>query len=110
MHPTFTSNLFFHPVDLYVEFSAPVLMCILLLGTNIVGLYDPFAAFLAPVIQQIWYLMGHDSFIKNSHFIHHRYISSNYWIYNQIDHRKDSKDRMRQVLGLGPSPVGNKEE
>jgi sterol desaturase/sphingolipid hydroxylase (fatty acid hydroxylase superfamily) len=100
--PSFSTNFLFHPVDLLLEFGAPLAFSMTAFGTDLLGMKDPFALFLTPIIQQMLYLLDHDAFIKNCHYAHHRYISGNYWLYNEWDRSKDPHDQVRGLLGIGP--------
>ena len=75
---SFTSNLLFHPLDIFLEFGFP-----LLLNGVIGGWYfkDTFAMIIGYSIIGTWYVLDHDQYLQTEHWKHHRYCSGRYSAY-----------------------------
>jgi hypothetical protein len=93
------TNLIITPNDLIFEFSGPIIIIGLILGTDWCGLHDPFGVFVALLIQQGWYGMSHDSTWRNHHYYHHKFVNGGYTVYLPTWAR-DDKDEVRALVGL----------
>lgn len=81
VHPSWTTNLIFHPLDLALEFSGPVTA---LIGMHFFVWQDQFSLLVSFVVLQLWYAYDHDNGINLYHVDHHRQINSLYAIYINI--------------------------
>jgi hypothetical protein len=96
-----TANLLFHPVDLSLEFSGPVLM----LGLSHAFLFQDRAILLISIFTvQLWYAVDHDETVKLPHFFHHRTVNNNFAIYWSVFDTA-RPDRVKPLLYV---PVVNK--
>ena len=75
---SFTSNLLFHPLDLFVEFGVPLLIVGLLGG---VVLQDTPTMVMAYAVVMPWYVLDHDQYLQLGHWRHHKYCSGHYSVY-----------------------------
>ncbi|KAL7564989.1 hypothetical protein ACA910_011956 [Epithemia clementina (nom. ined.)] len=73
-----TTNLFFNPLDLAFEFTAPVLMMYVLCWFV---LNDAWMFALCAAITQCYYASRHDEFLGGHHIAHHRGCGTNYFVY-----------------------------
>eukprot|EP01090_Pellita_catalonica_P019772 TRINITY_DN681_c0_g1_i1.p1 TRINITY_DN681_c0_g1~~TRINITY_DN681_c0_g1_i1.p1 ORF type:complete len:204 (-),score=16.36 TRINITY_DN681_c0_g1_i1:68-610(-) len=92
--PSFTTNLFFHPIDLSIEFSGPIILVWLING---IVFYDPFAMCLMFGVVLAWYACDHDEYVQTPHWVHHKFISSKYAVYTPYGSH-DSKDRVKGMI------------
>lgn len=101
--PSWTSNMFFNPLDLAIEFSGPVFSIVFL---SLVVFKDPFAMACTLSVQIAWYALDHDEYVKTAHWNHHYYISGNYTVYlntqafDKLDKVKDLVKRTDQAIQL----------
>ena len=75
---SFTSNVLFHPVDLFVEFGVPLAL------VGVIGgmiLQDTPTMVLAYAIAMPWYVLDHDQYLQLEHWRHHKYCSGHYSAY-----------------------------
>ena len=93
IHTSITTNLWFHPLDLLIEFFGPS-------SLNLAWWYisnDTFAFIVIFSIMQTWYTMTHDENISNHHGDHHRLVNSDYPIY--ISYKvPNPKDRVKHMI------------
>jgi hypothetical protein len=94
VRPSFFSNFLFHPLDLLLEFSAPVLSTILL---SLLLWKDSFTLLVSFGIQTAWYAAGHDEYLKLPHWYHHQFVSGNYTIYLNTP-VNDPQDQVKKLL------------
>jgi hypothetical protein len=77
--PSFSTNLLFHPVDLMIEFTGP-LLCVL--GLHYMAWQQDSVTLLATyTIFQLWYSYDHDEHMNLYHIQHHQQCDSLYSIY-----------------------------
>eukprot|EP00808_Paulinella_micropora_P017284 g15900.t1 len=76
--PSYTTNLFFHPLDLAVEFAGPVAAVVLL---NTLVFRDPWAMVCSFGVVVGWYGADHDEYLQLPHYLHHRSATGCYTIY-----------------------------
>lgn len=100
--PSWTTNLFFHPIDFAVELGIP-----LLVGTVLYVFVtpDPLAHLCTMVIGMCWYQADHDQWLQLAHYQHHRYSNLMYWAYHHptpID--RDPLDKVRPMVFRGGTP------
>lgn len=82
LEPSYTTNLFFHPVDLILEFSGPA-AC--LLATHyLLWSQDDLILLTTYIAFQLWYMYDHDDTLNLYHVDHHRRCNSMYTIYGKI--------------------------
>jgi len=89
-----TTNLFFDPTDLALEFTGPVL-CILFLCALVWK--DPMVLMLSLSVQLSWYGIDHDEYLRLPHWYHHSKINSNYSIYASL-RSHDKREGVRALL------------
>ena len=77
IHTSRSTNLWFHPLDLLIEFFGPFTL------NYLYWLYskDTFVLILVAGVMQAWYGGTHDENISNHHREHHHKINSDYPIY-----------------------------
>lgn len=90
-----TTNLFFHPVDLACEFTAPVVMMYLITG---ILLNDPWMFALCSAITQAFYSSRHDEFLGGKHLAHHRGCATSYFIYIDYFYSDPKKEKVRHLV------------
>lgn len=90
-----TTNLFFHPGDLALEFTAPI-MSMWAVAVFVVG--DPWVFAFGFALLWAWYTLSHDEWLGLQHARHHRHCGSNYFIY--VNWWKDNvaNDGVRALL------------
>jgi len=92
--PSFTTNLLFEPLDIFIELAIPSFGIIFY---NILVLQDPFAMVATFSVQLAWYILNHDEYAKMPHWKHHKTINTNYFSYNP-DKTPDPKEQVRKVI------------
>jgi sterol desaturase/sphingolipid hydroxylase (fatty acid hydroxylase superfamily) len=90
-----TTNLFFHPGDLAIEFTAPILWTYFM---SVYAYGDPFAFVISSCLIGGWYTMSHDENAQLQHSRHHRHIGTNYFIYINWWKEKVSYDKVRPLV------------
>ena len=92
IHTSISTNLWFHPLDLLIEFFGPFTI------NYLYWVYsrDTFTLIVVAGIMQAWYSGTHDENIANHHRDHHRLINSDYPIYisYNIPNRNDKVKHM----------------
>jgi len=91
---SFTTNLIFHPIDLNIEFSGPVMI---VLFFSLLIFKDPFLMLLSFSSVLTWYLLDHDEYLKTPHWDHHKYMNSNYPVYMKWA-VYDPEDKVRSIV------------
>mmetsp|Transcript_64255 Transcript_64255/g.139876 ORF Transcript_64255/g.139876 Transcript_64255/m.139876 type:complete len:332 (+) Transcript_64255:173-1168(+) len=86
MYSSWTSGSMFHPVDLAIEFSGPILIAIL---SSLAVLKDPFSFVITVVAIGTWYGMDHEEWLNLPHCDHHKHIDSIYAIYSKAKLQSD---------------------
>lgn len=94
IYPSMTTNLVFDELDLFLEFTLPILIVFL---THSFILKDSFAGMLGVCLIQGWYIIAHDEYLRLHHWHHHRYINSKYNIYIEGG-EYDSLDKIRDSV------------
>eukprot|EP01084_Bolivina_argentea_P025586 47582_1 len=77
VYTSLSTNVFFHPLDLAIEFFGPATLSFLWYYIT----QDVFTFIVIGTIQQTWYSSTHDENISNHHRAHHEKLDSNYPIY-----------------------------
>lgn len=86
--PSYSSNMWFHPVDFFLEHATPI--GAMLLFCMVLG--DMKLYFWALAISFTWYTADHDELLQLPHYQHHRKVNRNFNIYlNMDDPSKDDK-------------------
>lgn len=95
LHPSWSTNLIFHPLDLTAEFSGPV---IAVLALHQFVWKDFMSLFCSVLILHLWYALDHSANMKLPHTKHHSQLNTIFTIY--IRHRCSGKrkDLVRQVI------------
>lgn len=75
---SWSTNLLFHPVDMAVEFSGPIVSLVL---SHVLVFEDPFALLISISLLHLWYALDHSENLQLYHYQHHKYIDSTYTIY-----------------------------
>jgi sterol desaturase/sphingolipid hydroxylase (fatty acid hydroxylase superfamily) len=95
--PTITTNLIFHPVDLAIEFSGPILFLIL---SHVFLFQDPFVLTTSLLVLHLWYAYDHDPNLNLYHIQHHKYIDSIYTIYTKFRLSDPKADLVKPLVKL----------
>lgn len=85
-------NLVFHPLDMAVEFSGPIM------AVFAVNAAYPRALALTVTVVHLWYALDHSALLKLPHTHHHTYTNSMYSIYtNWLFPTAVEKDKVRAL-------------
>ncbi len=93
--PSWSTNLMFHPIDLALEFAAPLGSIVLL---HVTCFQDPWALLLTVGITHVWYAFDHDETVKLPHYRHHEHVDSLYTIYINWKQVQPGFDRVKPLL------------
>jgi len=93
-HPSYTTNLFFDPLDLSIELGAPMILTTL---TYVLFFNDPFGLVCALGIFFAWYGLDHDEYFKMPHWYHHKYVHAIYPIYTSFK-MLDENENVKKLL------------
>ena len=75
---SWSTNLIFHPIDIVVEFSGPVLSAVAL---HFFVWKDDWTLFITIGILHLWYALDHSALLKLPHIDHHTYCDTMFSIY-----------------------------
>lgn len=95
VHSSLSTNLFFDPVDLAMEFSAPV--AVLWTVSNFL-LDDPWMFVLSLGLLQGWYALTHDEWLSLPHTTHHRNCATGYFIYFNYFYADPKREQVRKLV------------
>jgi sterol desaturase/sphingolipid hydroxylase (fatty acid hydroxylase superfamily) len=96
-----TTNVFFHPIDLAIEFALPIVWIYV---ASVYILDDPWVFAVASSFVQCWYSLSHDELLQLQHTRHHRHCGTNYFIYVNWWKDQSPNDGVRTMLrSLMPS-------
>jgi sterol desaturase/sphingolipid hydroxylase (fatty acid hydroxylase superfamily) len=91
-----STNLFFHPVDLAIEFSGPIAA---LIAMHLLYFRDPWGLVVSATVLQVWYALDHDEHLALPHTRHHTLIDSMYTIYIARKLEGDAtRDRVKALV------------
>ena len=95
-----STNLFFHPIDLAMEFTAPVVAvwigcCCIPWFDSQLQYHPPWIFALCSATMIGWYAAEHDEWLKFDHVKHHRGCATGYFIYNNYFYDDYSKEMVR---------------
>eukprot|EP01127_Copromyxa_protea_P019551 TRINITY_DN6382_c0_g1_i2.p1 TRINITY_DN6382_c0_g1~~TRINITY_DN6382_c0_g1_i2.p1 ORF type:complete len:193 (-),score=4.57 TRINITY_DN6382_c0_g1_i2:81-659(-) len=88
-----STNGFFHPVDMSLEFGGPSIAIIFI---TLYVFKDTFALLVSLVAVTSWYFFSHDEYIKMAYY-HHQHVDSNYTLYVST-RRHDPQEKMRKAI------------
>jgi len=92
---SWSTNLIFHPIDMAIEFSGPV---IVLLLSHIFVFRNPTALLTSVQVLHLWYAIDHSENLKLPHYTHHMRIDAMYSIYIKTRNIHPEKDRVKLLL------------
>jgi len=95
LHPSWSTNLIFHPLDLTAEFSGPV---IAVLALHQWVWKDFMTLFLSVLILHLWYALDHSANLGLPHTKHHSQLNTVFTIYIRQRCSGKRKDLVRQVI------------
>ena len=101
VYSSMSTNAFFHPLDLVMEFTAPGTM-VALISKHIFK--DPWMYVLGSAIMLTWYALSHDELLRFDHVNHHRHCAPGYFIYHNVFYSYPKKEQVR----YGISELQNK--
>jgi len=89
-HASWSTNLIFHPVDIGIEFSGPVLS---VLAMHYFVWNDGLTLFMTACVVHTWYGLDHSALLKLPHIDHHIYCDTMFSIYikkyTTLQHRSE---------------------
>jgi len=107
--PSISTNLLFHPVDMAVEFSGPVLS---LVATHLLIFKEPFLLLLSIHVLHFWYSLDHSENVQLYHYTHHMRVDSVYSIYAKIRFSGEGEgraDKVKPLLAATRSTAGSRD-
>jgi hypothetical protein len=96
--PSYSTNLLFHPLDLVVEFTGPLLTILVLHYT--VWRQDQLTLLVTYTIFQLWYAYDHDEHLRLYHIRHHATCDSLYAIYIHVKGAPAHNVLQKHMYGL----------
>lgn len=106
VYSSLTTNAFFEPLDVMLEFAAPVLFMRLV---ALKLLDSSWALILGQAVLTTYYTLTHDEYLCFQHAKHHRGCATGYFIYNDYFYSDPKKEKVRTLIP-GFSRLNGKEQ
>ena len=101
IYTSLTTNIFFEPLDVLAEFTAPGIV------VKLVSLYvfeSSWICVLATSMMGTYYALTHDELLNLQHAKHHRGCATGYFIYRNYFYEDPTKEQVRKLIpGLYPN-------
>ena len=98
VHSSLSTNMFFHPLDLAAEFTAPVLFLFAVCQLQPLGGSGAWMFSLCLAVTQAWYASGHDEWLGGHHATHHKSCATGYFIYKQYQYMDHEEEQVRHLI------------